>query len=273
MPEKGAFSPQQASGLAWSCDGRHLIIAVKNANGEPYLLAGWDTQLKKYSRLLIGNLSSTSDIACSKTGQYVAVSSWLSHDDPALQLWQNRGNGKFQYERVLRSVKPSQDLLGIRRLAFAASEQHLIAVSQAAPSAPNVLAHWDVILLLTLPDLRIERTMEVPDEICALSWRANQAHLVLCGSHARTFMLDTRTGETLRLPFHGGLCRCHPEDDDLCAFVDCYNIAICRLSDGSVVSEQLVAQQDMETLDMCWSIDGGELFAASGTGRTYVYAL
>ena len=86
-------------------------------------------------------------------------------------------------------------------------------------------------------------------------------------------MLDTRTGETLRLPFHGGLCRCHPEDDDLCAFVDCYNIAICRLSDGSVVSEQLVAQQDMETLDMCWSIDGGELFAASGTGRTYVYAL
>lgn len=272
MPERGQFSLEQTSGLAWSPDGRFLVIAINNVGGEPYLLAYWDIHRRQYRRLLIGNLSGTSDLACSQSGTYIAVSSRLSKDPP-LYLWRAQ-NGVFHFvEPIFRFDRHSHHLLGIRSLAFSASEQLLFAVGEVGASAPNVLAHWDELLLLTLPDLRIQHSIKAPEQVFALSWRANQNDVVLCGSYGRMFTLNIKTGEAVRLPLQGALCRCHPCDDDLCAFLAGDNITIARLSDGAIVSERVVAEQDIGTLDMRWSLDGNKLYVASGTGRTYVYAL
>ena len=87
------------------------------------------------------------------------------------------------------------------------------------------------------------------------------------------FTLDTTTGPVTKLPFEGGLCRCHPSDNDLCAFLGDFYITIANLSNGSVVREQMLAEEDTESLDMRWSPDGSKLYAACGTGRTYMNSL
>jgi hypothetical protein len=86
-------------------------------------------------------------------------------------------------------------------------------------------------------------------------------------------MLDSTTGEVIRLPFQAGICCCHPTEPDICAFAGGGRIAIGQLSDFFVIDERSFSDDDAGTFDMCWSRDGSKLYAASGTGRTYIYTL
>jgi hypothetical protein len=268
----GEFIPQQAASFGWSPDGRNLVVGTCTAAGEPDILAYLDVRENRYVRLIGGNISEGSHIAWSHQGSYVAVSSRFSDEDDPLRLWRFQDGG-LHYCAFFESKNVSEDLLGFRALAFAPSDGSLAAVAEVAPRAANILAHWDEVFLFEVPGLRILRRINPPDNVVALSWRADQRHLVMCGPYERTFMLDSTTGEVIRLPFQASICCCHPTERDICAFAGGGRIAIGRLSDFFVIDERPFSDEDAGTFDMCWSRDGSKLYAASGTGRTYIYTL
>jgi hypothetical protein len=270
--EKDNFIYQNAVGFAWSPDGRYLVVATCTRDGDPDVLAYLDVQERRYIRFIGDNAGRGSCIAWSGRGSYIAVSSELSDEDYPLRLWCFR-DGDLHYTEFFNFDKPLEHLLGFRSLAFSPDERSLMVVATVGSRAPNVLAHWEELFLLDVPSLRILHRIKPPAEVCALSWTMDQRHLVVCGRGGGTFILDSSSCETVRLAFRGALCCCHPSNDDLCAFVDHGYITIGRLSDGSEISQQLIAERDMQTLDMCWSLDGRNLYAASGTGRTYIYTL
>lgn len=94
----------------------------------------------------------------------------------------------------------------------------------------------------------------------------------MSGTNGRTFLLDMDTTESACLPLQAAFCCCHPSKD-ICAFVDSIGITIAQFPDCSILDHHTIHERDIDTLEVCWSLDGTELFAASGSGRTYIYSL
>jgi len=122
------FIAQQATGFAWSPDGRYLVVATCTRDGEPDVLAYLDVNERRHIRFIGDYTDSSSCIAWSGRGNYVAVSSQSSNEDYPLRLWRFK-DGDLHYTEFLNFDKPSEHLLGVRMLAFAPDERFLMAVA------------------------------------------------------------------------------------------------------------------------------------------------
>jgi WD40 repeat protein len=270
--ENERFICQRAVGFAWSPNGRLLVVATCTADGDPDVLILLDARTMRYVQTLGANPSNNPSIAWSAGGNFLAAASRCTdEDDGPIRLWRLR-DGRLHYETFFDFDNPAVEVLGFRSVAFAPDERCLLAIAELAPRAPNILTHSDELYLFDIPSLRVIRRINTSDPLWSFSWRVDQRYVVASGTNSRTFLLDTNTGEATFLPLQAAFCCCHPSTD-ICAFADRIGITIARLPDCSIVDYHKIGEQDIDTLEVCWSLDGTELFAASGTGRTYIYYL
>jgi len=276
------FVSRGALEFEWSPDGQNLLVATAAQDGEPHALLLHSIQ-KETSFQMASNADLNVVISWSVRGNYAAVSSMFS--EAPLRLWRVE-NGTSRYVAALQFKSSAEYLLGCRSVAFDKQERRVAVVAEVGPTAPNVLAHWDEIFLLNVPDLRIVRRIGPPDSVFGLSWSASQEHLVLKCPYGRTYSLDIQSGESTLLPFPAALCLHHPTED-ICAFVEMrhglaaadseselarHKITMAKLSDLSILSEYMI-ENATEVLDACWSVDGNKFYAVSGSGQSYVYTV
>ena len=169
----------------------------------------------------------------------------------------------------LTSARASGRFWGFASLAFSPDESTLAVVAAVSGKAQD-----DWILLIDLVGQREAGEFSAVGHVADMSWNFNGDTLLLCTTDGTVLRHCTKDAQRYSvLPFKAHLCRCHPrrnisaffrrprERDTSCALFMADLTRMCVIGEYSATDS---------VLDMRWSNDGTQLYAASGNGTVYV---
>jgi len=259
----------------WSPDGRFLLVASPDWSPEAHLF-----DVEALSCVHTYPIPSLDDsFAWSPNG---ALFGLASAAECTVNIWLCRNAAPELDDVPHGSLDPS---LAIRNDSAEAQPGDVAVLSGFGPMAFSSVGglvavalrfpeEWadDHILLASAPSMTSGTIVPIQGNATDMSWDARGENLIYCAG-GKVFAANLESRGIIPLPFNAEICRCHPIAP-VCA---CYSSWLKHSANGRLFITEMrtgrvLDECDAEgVVDLCWSVDGERVFAATRDGLAYIY--
>lgn len=279
VPEESAGgSPDSPAAFAWSPTARYLAAAWGAWRAKLYLF-------DLHGKMSLGSFGEFREfpkfLTWSDTGNFFAAAA-SGGKASSLRMWEvdtvgvPLGSAPVSEAGAPDWIEPQtygEDFAeegafrGYGKTSFSPDEHSLATVLEIA-------GEWadDSIVLMDLPTLRKQNSLQAQGHITDLTWTPDSQQIVFCAA-GQAYRLATDTMEFEPLPFGAEHCACHPHLP-LCVCFSSWlkNSAKGRLFlvdlRGHTVFDEYAAEG---VVDLRWSLDGSKAYAVTQDGLAYIY--
>ena len=283
--ESEACAPGLPGAFAWSPTARYLVAAW----------GGWQRELHVFDlngKVSLGAFGRFSNfphcLAWSDTGRYFAAAT-PGGTEEELRLWEAvaDSSGKMPFSgdplSALGGLRSVDEWMGAQAADGESGDEGSFSGFGCTAFSPDegtlasvieIEGEWadDSIVLLDVPALRRQRSIQAQGHVTDLAWTFDGRQLVYCAA-GQAYRLAEGSIEAEALPFGAELCACHPHlPICLCFSSWLRNSAKGRLFLVDLKNLTVFDEYAAEgVVDLRWSLDGSKAYAVTTDGLAYIY--